>query len=301
MPIVSLAAVKDIPQIKNQGEPFLNRLIEMADKAIKAYLKRDIEQAHYTEYYSGDGHRDIVLRQRPLVPAATTIAAASNGVALPTATINVASTADFFNGSGTIAVQTGTNSWTTATYTGKTDTSFTGCAGGTGTLSTGNRIRSPIVFYDANGYYGSTPSGFPASSIVVEGTEYAVLRDSGGTKSNRSMLRKISGTGASWIGFYPESLWSGKLAARKLAFWPRGDGNIKVIYTAGYEEAEMPADIQAAAIMLIGIWVRMMPMGQLLTSEGLGAYSYSLGWPPQGTAGLGTIERTLAPHREVSW
>lgn len=71
---------------------------------------------------------------------ATTIAAGSNGSALPQATINVASTTGFAT-SGTIYVIT-TVGPQIVTYTGTTATSFTGCSGGTGTMATGNAVTS---------------------------------------------------------------------------------------------------------------------------------------------------------------
>lgn len=68
----------------------------------------------------------------------TTVAAGSNGQSLPQATINVASTATFpATGSFRINTSAGVQ---TVTYTGKTATTFTGCAGGTGTMSTGNSL-----------------------------------------------------------------------------------------------------------------------------------------------------------------
>lgn len=70
----------------------------------------------------------------------TTIAVASNGVALPTGTINVVSTAAAPT-SGTIFVHTSTGTHAVA-YTGKGATTFTGCTGGTGTMSTGNVVNS---------------------------------------------------------------------------------------------------------------------------------------------------------------
>lgn len=73
-------------------------------------------------------------------PAATTIAAGSNGVALPTGTINVASTTGFA-ASGTIYVVTSAGTQT-VNYTGTTATSFTGCTGGTGTMSTGGAVMA---------------------------------------------------------------------------------------------------------------------------------------------------------------
>ncbi len=68
----------------------------------------------------------------------TTIDAASNGLALPQATITVASTAGY-PASGTFWVQT-TTGWQLVTYTGTTATTFTGCTGGTGTLFTGQPV-----------------------------------------------------------------------------------------------------------------------------------------------------------------
>jgi hypothetical protein len=69
----------------------------------------------------------------------TTVAAGSNGVALPTGTINVASTAGFTR-SGQILV-TISGAQVLVSYTGITATSFTGCTGGTGTLATSQAVQ----------------------------------------------------------------------------------------------------------------------------------------------------------------
>jgi len=72
----------------------------------------------------------------------TTIAAGSNNQTLPQGTINVASTTGF-PASGTIFVYTSTGVQT-VTYTGGGGggTTFTGCSGGTGTMSTGNTVNN---------------------------------------------------------------------------------------------------------------------------------------------------------------
>jgi len=77
-----------------------------------------------------------------ITSASTTIAAGSNGAALPQATINVASTTGFST-SGTLHILS-SGGYQTVTYTGITATTFTGCAGGTGTLATGNNVFSAI-------------------------------------------------------------------------------------------------------------------------------------------------------------
>ena len=70
----------------------------------------------------------------------TTVAAASDGLALPQATINVASTAGF-PASGTAIINVlGSN----ISYTGLTGTTFTGCTSGAGTLATGLAVVPPI-------------------------------------------------------------------------------------------------------------------------------------------------------------
>ena len=42
-------------------------ILAAADAAVKTYCGRDFEQATYTDYYSGTGRRELVLRQRPVV------------------------------------------------------------------------------------------------------------------------------------------------------------------------------------------------------------------------------------------
>lgn len=71
--------------------------------------------------------------------ALTEIAAASDGVALQTGTINVQSTAGF-PAAGTIQVMTSVGVTQTVHYTGITATSFTECNGGTGTMFRGGAV-----------------------------------------------------------------------------------------------------------------------------------------------------------------
>lgn len=89
----------------------------------------------------------------------TTIAPASNGASLPTGTINVVSTTGFPS-SGTMFVQSSTASHL-ITYTGVTATTFTGCTGGNGTLSTGGVVSSTSAFG------GSLPLNFNGIGTVI--------------------------------------------------------------------------------------------------------------------------------------
>jgi len=82
--------------------------------------------------------------QGTVTTSSTTIAAGSNGASLPQATINVAATASFPSaGVLLIATSTGTQS---ITYTGTSGgNQFTGCTGGTGTMSTGGAVNIGLV------------------------------------------------------------------------------------------------------------------------------------------------------------
>lgn len=94
-------------------------------------------------YDTGTNSYRINYRTGTFLNGTTTIAAASNNVALPTGTITVVSTTGFPT-SGTILVDTNAGTQT-VTYTGVTATTFTGCSGGTGTMLTGNAVKASIT------------------------------------------------------------------------------------------------------------------------------------------------------------
>lgn len=108
---------------------------------------------------------------------ATTIASGSNGVALPTATINVAD-ASTFAASGRIEIDTSAGRQV-VTYTGKTATTFTGCTGGTGNMSTGNVVQQPTM--SANASATATGVAITTGTInwITAPTEGQVLHTSG--------------------------------------------------------------------------------------------------------------------------
>ena len=118
-----------------------------------------------------------VLRLQPVhcmtANAATTIAALSNGVGLPTGTINVASTSGFPT-AHTLSVQTNLG-LQGVTYTGKTATTFTGCAGGAGSMATGGKvlIQSSMSAHVPEWVpdYGPT-----TQAPVLKGVAYLILK-----------------------------------------------------------------------------------------------------------------------------
>jgi len=99
----------------------------------------------------------------------TTVASGSNGVALPTGTINVASTTGFPN-SGSIILLSTTGSQT-ITYTGlNAGTQFTGCTGGAGSMFTGGTVFSSNNIQTIN--YTGTQN---ASRTIAAGSNGQVL------------------------------------------------------------------------------------------------------------------------------
>lgn len=132
--------------------------------------------------------------------AITTIASGSNGASLPQATINVASATNF-TASGTILVTTAAGVQT-VTYTGKTGTSFTGCSGGTGAMSTGGNVSQtsgtfsdliflslPVGTYKVIGT-GTVVPGASTTAIemrIIAGTATANI------SGNRAVAFPISG------------------------------------------------------------------------------------------------------------
>jgi hypothetical protein len=81
--------------------------------------------------------------------AATTIAAGSNGQALPQGTINVASTAGFTS-TGYLVVRISSTD-RVVRYTELTATTFTGCTLGVGTMTTGDQVRQAQVCFGVTG------------------------------------------------------------------------------------------------------------------------------------------------------
>lgn len=228
--LATIADLQNVPYISQLPVPYLEMILAGADRALKTWLKRNIETATYTEYYDGNGTPDLVLKSYP--------------------------------------VQSITSLW-----------------------------------LDMNGNYGQTAGSFGAGTLQVAGTQYALEIDSGGTTSNRGLVRAIGtatdfayGFGDGWGGLGGDR---GKLYGSRLAGWPAGFGNIKVQYVGGY--TTVPPDLNIACVMLCSAIARGMPRGGLLTSENLGGYSFSVGSGLIGSAlELGTVRQMCARYRQTA-
>lgn len=177
------------------------------------------------------------------------------------------------------------------------------------------------VYFDPQGYYGQAPisqnyTPFAPNTQLILGQQFALVLDNTPfglnpynqpVVSNRGIIRMIGGFGTGIYGYgfgwfgYGYGSYGGKLAGTKLPCWPFCYGGIKAVYNAGFDCP--PQDIQFAVSLLVAYMVRTMPQGGPLSSESLGNYSYSIAQialqtnPPE----LGSVARTLAPHREVSF
>lgn len=130
----------------------------------------------------------------------TVVAAASDGATLPQATINVEDTTKFPSsaGAGLVRIQTSLG-YQEIQYTGKTGTSFTGCTGGTGTLST----NFAVEYVDGGGNQAVPMQVDPKNhAIFIYGTD-----NSNAERPNRNIViqdvlfRDLYGD-AVWVGAY---------------------------------------------------------------------------------------------------
>lgn len=138
----------------------------------------------------GDGDQGRIGNPVGLLsPGNTHITAPSDGAVLPQATINVASTSTFPT-SGSIIIGTLLDGDQTVTYTGVTPTTFTGCAGGTGTIHTGDGVWGP-----ANGINQLTQRD-PHNHLIFS---HAVGGDIRNLKISRVAFSQAYGDGL-WLG-----------------------------------------------------------------------------------------------------
>lgn len=147
-------------------------------------------------------------------------------------------------------------------------------------------VRSVASIYlDNTGCFGQGDDSFPASTLLTAGTDYAINRDDpvtidGSTPYSKSGLVNWLG-GSSWFvrggnsyGTVPGLLSPGIIRKG----WPRGDGNIKVTYTAGWLTADIPSDLKLGTMLLVQTLKSQTDNNRFqTTSEGLGPHSFSYG------------------------
>lgn len=99
--------------------------------------------------------------------ATTKIKSTSNGQTLPQSTINVLDTGDFAS-AGIVYITTDAGIQQ-VTYTSKTSTTFAGCTGGTGTMSTNNLVElMNITVSSTSSIVATVPTGYTSGDISVD-------------------------------------------------------------------------------------------------------------------------------------
>jgi hypothetical protein len=66
--ILTLAEAKEYAKVTSSGDDgIISALINSVSEMVQGYLKRNLVSTAYVEYYSGDGTRDLCLRNFPIV------------------------------------------------------------------------------------------------------------------------------------------------------------------------------------------------------------------------------------------
>lgn len=131
------------------------------------------------------------------------------------------------------------------------------------------------VWVDQDGYYGQAAGGFADGDLWASGVDYALKRTDESEK-NRGLIVALK-----WKEFDNE-----------FGIWPRGTGNIKVSYTAGY--TTVPAALMGAAESLVIRMMNEIESGGLpINSEKIGDYAYSLMTQAAGDAQIDIVRSTF--------
>lgn len=144
-------------------------------------LRSAVNQSIPNDIYNPISFDTVDLNQGGLFTlntSSTTITSGSNGVALPTGTINVVSTTGFDTlGSLSINGPPGSGISTRVEYTGKTGTTFTGCTVGNGTLATGQVVKpsnETITLSQSGLYLLNTSTAFNAHATGQRAVRFAI-------------------------------------------------------------------------------------------------------------------------------
>lgn len=160
--------------------------------------------------------------------------------------------------------------------------------------------QSPVtavtsVHINYAGYFGhNTDSPFSSDFLLTDGKDYVLDWDSGaGTISNSGVLLRI---GTVWSELN-KSYTQGKVTQEVSP----AIGNIKVLYTAGYNP--VPYDLQFAVAQVIAGMVKLIQYGYPVQSEKIGDYSYKLAnYVLQvNMQPAGSLARILRQYKRTPW
>lgn len=146
------------------------------------------------------------------------------------------------------------------------------------------------IYLDNAAFWNSASNAFASTTILGEGTDYALELDTIYSTSKCAIVLRINGV---WDSVYLRD--GGMLSS----YGTNGQGNIKVTYIYGY--TSIPEDIQWAATLLVARMLLIAP-GRLLNSVHFEEFSASYtNWMEYDKYGYGIlageIEGVLAKYR----
>jgi hypothetical protein len=212
-------------------DALLGQLLVAADRACKLFVKRDLETQVYAGYRDGTGTPDLPLRQRPVftVSLQGTLTAGS-----PVVT-GLSSTSALLAGMPCVvgvssAVQAAVPSGAVISSVGSGQVTLSANATTTGSFPL---VFGLAVWMDSGGLAGDGVQAFLANTQLYLGKDYVLQRDQPDGSSKSGILKRLGGglTGSTldWFTELPR----GTLSYRLSPVWPRGYGNVKVVFTAG--------------------------------------------------------------------
>lgn len=143
------------------------------------------------------------------------------------------------------------------------------------------------IWLDNSGWFGSNPSGFDASTLLVNGTDYALMVEGDGEACLTGMVRRINAVWPAPARFPQKTLVSERDIYR---------GNIKASYVTGYPMALVPEDIKWAAAIMVGLAERKNDGGGPIGGFSFEGFSQSFG--QDSPEDMTSIQSILSSHRK---
>jgi len=130
------------------------------------------------------------------------------------------------------------------------------------------------VYEDANAAWGDESGAFAADTILVAGSDYALVRDGSGVNGEVAKSGIIRRIGTKWAtAISPVAYRNTNYNNLTRAIVP-AIGPVKLIYASGYTTC--PADVTQAICAEVDMMRSMAGQGgQQMNSESLGEYSYT--------------------------
>lgn len=164
-------------------------------------------------------------------------------------------------------------------------------------LITRHRPISSIttVYEDANAAWGDESGAFAADTILVAGSDYALVRDGSGVNGEVAKSGIIRRIGTKWAtAISPVAYRNTNYNNLTRSIVP-AIGPVKLVYVSGYTTC--PVDVTQAICAEVDMMRAMAGQGgQQMTSESLGEYSYSTANLHRGVQDFGYF---LSPQAAV--